>query len=264
MKRTGLALALALGLLAGCAAQDNNETTTSETSVQASTTRAQELSPGVLVFSKTAGFRHESIPAGVEATTEIARVAGFEATATEDASVFSSSSLESYDVIVFLNTTGDVLDASQQRAMEEFIASGKGFVGVHSAADTEYEWSWYGELVGAYFDGHPEPQQARVSFADPGSHPITEGMPAEVERFDEWYDFRSQPPSDATVLATLDESTYEGGAMGDPHPITWAREVHGGRSVYTGFGHTRESFEEPLVLDLLDNSIRWAAAAREG
>ncbi len=162
-------------------------------------------------------------------------------------------------MIVFLNTTGDVLDEVEQEAMEGFMASGKGFVGIHSAADTEYDWPWYGELVGAYFDSHPEPQEATVVFPDPGSHPVTTGLPGRIQLVDEWYDFRSQPPPEATVLATVDETTYEGGTTGDPHPIVWSREVHGGRSVYVGFGHTDEGFDEPVFRSLLENAVTWAA-----
>ena len=215
----------------------------------------------VLAFHKTAAFRHESIGAGIETLEGIGEDGGYRVTATDDASVFSTQGLDRYSVIVFLNTTGDVLDEAQQTAMEDFISAGKGFLGVHSAADTEYDWNWYGTLVGAYFDGHPEPQDAVVDFVEPDAHPITERLPGQVTRFDEWYNFRSQPPDDATVLATVDEASYEGGAMGDPHPIIWARRVHGGRSVYIGFGHTSESFEEPLMRRLLDNAIRWAAGA---
>jgi len=219
------------------------------------TTRARPDS--VLVFHRTEGFRHESIPAGVAAVEELGDAAGYKVTATEDPSVFSPDGLRSFDVVVFLNTTGDVLNREQEAAMEEFIAAGRGFLGVHSAADTEYDWSWYGELVGAYFDGHPEPQEASVVFADPAGHPVSEGMPGQVERFDEWYDFRTAPPSGARILATVDESSYQGGTMGDPHPIAWAQEIHGGRSVYIGFGHTGESFDEPLVRTLMDNAINW-------
>lgn len=211
----------------------------------------------VLVFHKTTGFRHQSIPAGIEALRELGGGSGFEVLATEDASIFTASELEPFDAIVFMNTTGDVLNDEQQAAMEEFIEAGKGFVGVHSAADTEYDWPWYESLIGAYFNNHPAPQPAVVRVLDPGSHPVTAGLESEIERFDEWYNFRSQPPSSARVLAVMDESTYDGGNMGDPHPIVWAQEIYGGRSVYIGFGHTSESFQEPVVRTLLDNAIGW-------
>jgi cytochrome c len=150
-----------------------------------------------------------------------------------------------------------VLDESQQEAMEEFIRAGNGFVGVHSAADTEYEWPWYGELVGVYFDTHPDPQPAIVELAE--SHPVVEGVPEQFERFDEWYNFRAHPKPEVTILATLDEASYEGGNMGDAHPIVWAHEYDGGRSTYIGFGHTPETFAEPVVRTLLMNAITWTA-----
>jgi type 1 glutamine amidotransferase len=226
----------------------------SSTTQPETTTTVDPAPRDVLVFHRTTGFRHESIGAGIRALEELGVAGGYEVTATDDPAVFTADQLASFGVIVFLNTTGDVLDEDQQAAMEQSIGSGRGFVGVHSAADTEYDWGWYGALVGAYFDTHPQPQDAMVAFA---AHPVTEGLPDQVERFDEWYDFQDRPPDGATILATVDESSYEGGAMGNPHPIAWAQEVHGARSVYIGFGHTGESFDEPLIRTLLDNAIRW-------
>jgi type 1 glutamine amidotransferase len=227
----------------------------STTSQPTLTTRSVPPSTNVLVFHRTEGFRHDSIEVGIDA---VVALGGYQVTATEDPAIFTSAGLEPFAVVVFLNTTGDVLDEAQQRSLEQFITSGKGFVGVHSAADTEYDWDWYGGLVGAYFDSHPTPQTAVARLT--ASHPVVEGLPEEMERFDEWYDFRSPPAGDVTVLAVVDESTYEGGAMGSSHPIVWAHEYEGGRAVYVGFGHTVESFEEPLVMTLLDNAIRWAGS----
>lgn len=233
----------------------SSQTTT--TSLSAPTTRAEAVPFRVLVFHKTTGFRHQSIPAGIQALQELGDESGFEVLATEDASIFRPSELERFEVIVFMNTTGDILNNEQQEAMEMFFGAGKGFVGVHSAADTEYDWPWYGSLIGAYFDNHPAPQHAVVRVLNPGVHPVTVGLESEIERFDEWYNFRTPPPSSAQVLAVVDESSYNGGNMGDPHPIVWAQEIGGGRSVYVGFGHTSESFQEPVVRRLLDNAIRW-------
>jgi cytochrome c len=213
----------------------------------------------VLVFHKTTGFRHESIPNGIAALQDLGDQHGFAVTATDDASVFTEEGLALYDVIVFLSTTGDILNGPQEAAMEGFIRAGNGFVGVHSASDTEYEWPWYGDLVGAYFGSHPAPQEAHVTVVEP-EHPIMEALPVEIDRFDEWYNFQSFP-QEVVVLATLEETSYEGGTMGDLHPITWAHEFDGGRSFYTAFGHTNESYAEPLVLDLLAGAIRWVDAA---
>jgi uncharacterized protein len=213
---------------------------------------------GVLVFHRTAGFAHDSIRAGIEALTELGEEHGFAVTATDSQAVFTDSGLAPFEVIVFLNTTGDVLDDSGQRAMEAFVAGGGGFVGVHAAADTEYDWQWFGGLVGAYFARHPHPQPATVEVVAP-DHPVTQGLPARFERVEEWYDFQAHPGPGVTILAVVDESTYEGGGMGDPHPIAWAHEYGGGRSVYTGFGHSAEAFAEPLVRRMLANAILWAA-----
>ncbi|MBV9374324.1 MAG: ThuA domain-containing protein [Alphaproteobacteria bacterium] len=199
----------------------------------------------VLVFSKTAGFRHDSIPQGVAAIEALGAEHGFAVDETEDAARFSDAALARYRVIVFLNTTGDVLDAGQKAAFEGYMRSGGGFVGIHSAADTEYGWPWYGGLIGAWFKSHPQIQRATVHVADP-RHPSMKDLPAAWERTDEWYNFRTNPRGAVRVLATLDEATYSGGTMGADHPIAWCQEVKGGRSWYTGMGHTKESYAEPL------------------
>jgi len=212
----------------------------------------------VLVFSKTTGFRHDSIAAGVQAVTELGQANGFSVSATEDAGAFTTANLAQYEAVVFLNTTGDVLAAAQQTAFEAYIGDGGGFVGVHSAADTEYDWPFYGELVGAYFDSHPAVQEADIHVED-RAHPGTAHLPRTWTRTDEWYDYRASPRPSAKVLASLDESTYSGGRMGDDHPITWCQEHAGGRSFYTGGGHTAASYSEPGFRTQLLGGIRYAA-----
>jgi type 1 glutamine amidotransferase len=208
----------------------------------------------VLIFSRTAGFRHGSIPHGVDV---VSALPGVEATATEDPAVFTPERLGVFDVVVFLNTTGDVLDETQQKAFEQFIGGGKGFVGIHAASDTEYDWPWYGRLVGAYFKGHPAVQTARIRVLD-RDHAATAHLDATWERRDEWYDFRGVP-SGVRVLLELDESSYEGGTMGSRHPIAWCHEFDGGRAFYTGGGHTSEAFDEPAFRRHLAGAIAWAA-----
>ncbi|MFB6272941.1 MAG: ThuA domain-containing protein [Salinibacter sp.] len=214
----------------------------------------------ILVFSKTdtAGYRHASIPDGIEALRSLGTRHYFAVDASEDASVFESDSLASYDAIVFLNTSGDVLNASQQAAFEEYVRAGGGFVGIHGAAATEYDWSWYGNLVGAYFDDHPEVQEATVRVAN-AEHPSTPHLPTPWTWTDEWYNYRTDPSDRVNVLLTLDESSYEGGTMGKSHPIAWMHEHDGGRSFYTGLGHTKEGFSEPRFRRHLLNGIEWAA-----
>jgi cytochrome c len=212
----------------------------------------------VLVFTRTAGFRHDSIPAGLSAIEQLAGLSGFTMDATEDPTQFQASILSRYAAVVWLSTTGDVLDAEQQAAFEEYIQGGGGYVGVHAAADTEYDWPWYGGLVGAYFASHPAVQPATVRIADP-DHPSTSGLPPLWTRSDEWYDFRTNPRPSVHVLATVDESTYGGGAMGADHPIAWCHEYDGGRAWYTGLGHTAESYGEDAFLGHLLGGIRYAA-----
>lgn len=211
----------------------------------------------ILVFSKTAGFRHDSIPAGVQAIRDLGAGNGFTVNHTEDGAAFTASNLAQYKAVVFLNTTGDVLNATQQTAFESYIKGGGGFAGVHSAADTEYDWPFYGGLVGAYFRSHPATQQAQVKVED-RAHASTGHLPATWTRTDEWYNYRTNPRPDLHVLATLDEGSYSGGDMGD-HPTSWCQPYQGGRSWYTGGGHTIASYGEPAFRTHLLGGIHYAA-----
>lgn len=211
----------------------------------------------VLVFSKTAGFRHDSIPEGVAAVRELAARGGFAVDATEDSTAFTAKNLRRYGAVVFLSTTGDVLDDRQQRAFEGYIRHGGGYVGVHAAADTEYDWDFYGGLAGAWFQAHPAIQPATVRVED-RAHPSTAGLARTWNRTDEWYNYRSDPRAHAHVLASLDESSYQGGTMDGDHPIAWCQEYRGGRAFYTGGGHSKESYAEPAFRQHLLGGIRWA------
>ncbi|MGX1273375.1 ThuA domain-containing protein [Streptomyces phaeoluteigriseus] len=211
----------------------------------------------VLVFSKTAGFRHDSIPDGIAALKELGGTDGFTVHATEDAGAFTPANLRRYDAVVFLSTTGDVLDDTQQRAFEDYIHRGGGYVGIHAAADTEYDWPFYGGLAGAYFQSHPAIQPATVEVED-HAHPATSGLPQSWIRTDEWYNYRSNPRDRAHVLASLDESSYTGGTMGGDHPIAWCQDYQGGRAFYTGGGHTKESYTDPVFRRHLVGGILYA------
>ncbi|GGO18446.1 ThuA domain-containing protein [Micromonospora parathelypteridis] len=214
----------------------------------------------VLVFSKTAGFRHSSIPNGIAAIQQLGSANGFTVTATEDAAQFTTSNLAQYQAVVFLSTTGDVLNASQQTAFESYIAAGGGYVGVHAAADTEYSWAWYGGLVGAWFDSHPAIQTATVRVED-RTNPSTAHLGDTWVRSDEWYNYRTNPRSGARVLASLDESSYSGGNMSGDHPITWCKTYGGGRAWYTGLGHTEASYSDSNFTRMLLGGLRVAAGA---
>lgn len=210
----------------------------------------------VLVFTRTLGFRHDSIPAAV-AMYRSFESQGWNVEATEDPSRFTAGSLRGYDAVVFLLTTGDVLDDRQQAAFEGYVEAGGGYVGVHSACDTEYEWPWYGRLVGAYFLSHPPTQPADVLVED-RAHPTTAGLPPVWRRTDEWYDYREQPRGKVNVLLTVDESTYQGAKMKGDHPVAWWREQGKGRAWYTAMGHTKESYSEPAFAAMLERATRWA------
>ncbi len=213
----------------------------------------------ILVFSRTAGFRHGSIEPGIAALRNLGAANGFAIDATEDAGQFTAGNLGRYKAVVFLSTTGDVLDGQQQAAFMAYIRNGGGFVGIHAAADTEHGWPWYGGLVGAYFASHPDPAQARIRVEN-RSHPSTRTLPDPWNRFDEWYDFQQNPRRQGiTVLLSLDESSYPGGQMGNDHPIAWYHEYEGGRAWYTAGGHTDASFSEPAFLEHLLGGIRYAA-----
>ncbi|BCJ54103.1 glycosyl hydrolase [Actinoplanes sp. NBRC 14428] len=212
----------------------------------------------MLVFSRTAGFRHDSIAAGTQAIRDLGAQNGFSVTATEDPAVFTTAGLSSYEAVVFLNTTGDVLNAAQQTAFESYIRGGGGYAGVHAAADTEYDWPFYGELVGAYFASHPAIQPATVVVEDRGQA-STAHLPQRWNRTDEWYNYRTNPRSTAHVLASLDESSYSGGGMGADHPHAWCKTLSSGRSFYTGGGHTQESYADPAFRAHLLGGIRYAA-----
>src|SRR4029450_8327766 len=161
----------------------------------------------VLVFTRTAGFRHRSIEAGVAAIRGLGRRDGFAVDDSADPARITTPGLAGYRAVVFLSTTGDVLGPDQEAALRRYLQGGGGWVGVHAAADAEYAWPWYGGLVGAWFRRHPPVQRATV-VPEPATAARAGEPPARWERTDEWYDFASNPRRRTRVLATLDESTY--------------------------------------------------------
>jgi type 1 glutamine amidotransferase len=210
----------------------------------------------ILIFSKTAGFRHDSIPVAVQTVQRLAREQGLQADHSEDAAQFTRDNLARYRAVVFASTTGDVLDDAQQAAMQQYIRDGGGYMGVHAAADTEYDWPWYGQLVGAWFHSHPEGLQS--SRVQPEHEGIPSG-PAWAVR-DELYNYRDNPRPRVQVLATLDESRYRGGTMGGDHPISWCHAFDGGRSWYTGLGHDAALYADPDFLAQLRRGLRYASS----
>ncbi|NRA76011.1 MAG: ThuA domain-containing protein [Planctomycetes bacterium] len=211
----------------------------------------------ILVYSRTTGFRHGSIGVGKKTLAKLGKKHGFEVEITEDPTVFTEEKLRAHDVVVFLNTTQDVLDAKQESAFEGWIRSGGGYVGIHSASDTEYDWTFYGHLMGAYFSGHPRVQQATIEVKN-REHPATAHLPEKWVRTDEWYNFKKFPQH-VDVLAYLDTDSYQGSSMKGKHPAAWCHQVDLGRAFYTVGGHTNESFSEPDFIQHLYGAIWWAA-----
>ena len=209
--------------------------------------------PKVLVFARTVKYHHASIPKGLAAIQQLGKEHHFDVDTTTDANLFTADNLKKYAAVVFLSTTGDVLNDEQQTAFEQYIRSGGGFVGVHAATDTEYDWPWYNQLVGAYFKSHPKQQEAVLHIVD-HSHLSTKHLPAEWKRKDEWYNFKSIQPN-LHILITIDEKSYTGGENGDLHPMAWYHDFDGGHVFYTELGHTDESYADPLYLQHLYGGI---------
>ncbi len=213
--------------------------------------------PLVLVFTKTTGFRHSSIPNGIAAIQKLGQENNFDVDTTENADIFNDDSLKKYSAVIFLNTTGDVLNYRQEAAFERYIQAGGGFVGVHSATDTEYDWGWYGRLVGGYFNGHPKIQQAKFIIKDKNQPSTDFFTDTSWQRTDELYNFKKLNP-DVHVLITIDEKSYTGGTNGDYHPMAWYHDYDGGRAFYTELGHTEESYTEENYLKHLLGGIQYA------
>ena len=269
-----LLLAATIFVVSGCDLVQTTTATTSRVKCNGQQTNTggsitpttNDLCPKrLLVFSKTGGFRHASIKDGKIALQKLAAQHKYAVDFTEDANVFTDVNLARYDAVVFLLTTGTILNDIQKTAFERYIRSGGGYVGVHSASDTEYDWSWYGGLVGAYFDrihGHSKVMQATIHVTD-RTQPSTMMLPAVWIRTDEWYNFATNPRGRVNVLMTIDENSYKGGTMGADHPIAWYHEYDGGRAWYTALGHTSASYYEPLFLVHLWGGIVYAAGGRQ-
>lgn len=264
-----LCATLVATILAGCApVAGNGSPTATEPGACIAIPRQQvahdtvACPPAILIFSKTAEFRHDSIPAAQAALRQLAAEHRWRADFTEDATLFTYERLTRYDAVIFLLTTGDVLNTQQEAAFERYIRAGGGFVGVHSASDTEYGWAWYGSLIGGHNNQqnkHSSVVSATIHVED-HTHPSTAGLPDRWTRTDEWYNFATNPRPQVHVLMTVDEATYSGGTMGADHPIAWYHEYDGGRAWYTALGHTAESYREPLFLAHLWGGVEYAAS----
>lgn len=209
-----------------------------------------------MIFSKTAKYIHASIPDGIAAIKKIGEKEGFIVDTTKDSTKFTKENLKKYTAIIFLSTTGNVLGPAEEKAFEQYIKKGGGFVGIHSATDTEYDWQWYGKFIGGYFENHPEEQKATINIIQK-NHPATKGLPSNWTLNEEWYNFKNLN-SENKVLITIDETTYKGGKNGANHPIAWFSEREGGRIFYTALGHRKETYNEPIFLEHLKGGILYA------
>ncbi|MBQ0852613.1 ThuA domain-containing protein [Streptomyces sp. BH-SS-21] len=214
--------------------------------------------PRVVVYTRTTDYRHDSIPDGTAAVRALGAAHGFDVHATEDPGFFDAP-VGPYAAVVFLSTSGDVLTPAGREHLAAYVEAGGGFVGVHAAACTEYDWPYYGELLGARFARHPDLQPGRVIVED-HDHPATRHLPAAFAFTDEWYDFRASPRGSVRVLLSADEASYDGGGMGDDHPLSWCHAQGRGRSFYTALGHAPESYEDARFRSHLLGGITWAAA----
>lgn len=247
-------LLFALACLAGALSCAGNVATAPDT-VPEHRDPAVAAPARVLVFTRTTGWRHDSIPTAVATLRALAAEAGMQVDHSEDPRLFADDTLRRYRAVVFASTTGDVLDDAQQAAFERYLRAGGGYLGVHAAADTEYDWPWYGALVGAWFLGHPPGlQRSRVRFE--GDHA---GLAEGWRITDELYDYRRNPRGQVQVLATVDERDYAGGRMGADHPIAWCHGHDGGRAWYTGLGHDAAVYADPVFRAHLLRGLRHAA-----
>ena len=214
----------------------------------------------VLVFSKTAGFRHKSIETGQQQFKNWGAKENWNVKISEETSDISNSILKDIEVLVFLNTTLDVLDENSRKSLKKYINNGGGFVGIHSATDTEYNWPWYHQMIGAQFESHPKTQEAKIDVHHSCNHPSINHFEDTFTVKDEWYNFKDEVLSRVNVLLTLDESTYEGKRMNKNHPIAWYQYYEGGRIFYTGMGHTNEIFHNPMYEKHVIEGVNWAAS----
>ena len=222
--------------------------------IMISCNQSRQGKPNVLVFTKTAGYHHNSIKDGIKALQKLANENDFKIDTTSIANIFTQDSLKKYATVIFLNTTGDLLNYREQAEFQKYIEAGGGYLGIHAAVDAEYNWPWYGKLVGAYFKNHPKIQEASLNLKTDSNFKVIESLPNPWNRTDEWYNFK-EIPQDVHVLASIDEKSYEGGNNGENHPMVWYHEFDGGRSFYMALGHTPESYKDPDFLNLLKSGI---------
>lgn len=260
MLRLLLLLTAASALCAPAAAEQN---------AAAEPVAQSDAAPALLVYSKTTGWRHDSIDEAWAALAGIASERGWTVVFTEDPAWFEAERLAEFDAVVWALPTGDTLSDLQKASFRTFVEGGGGFVGLHSAGDSSHTWDWYREnLIGAGYRGHPGDPNVRdgTLHVEDTDHVATLGLPAEWNAADEWYSFADSVHGAFHVLATIDETTYldqaneadRALAMGSDHPMVWVRCVGEGRSFYSALGHTAESYSDPAMRALIAGGISWS------
>lgn len=213
--------------------------------------------PKVLIFSLTKGYRHAAIPDGIIAIKKLGSANGFDVDTSENVNVFTIENLKKYKTLVFLSPTGsNIFSDAQKEALKQYINNGGGFVGIHAATDVNFEWEWYGKMVGGFFDSHPKIQTAKLNIVLP-KNKLVKGLPQPWSHNDEWYNFKTFN-TDVKVLIKVDETSYQGGNMKNDHPISWFHKFEGGRIFYTALGHTKECYTDPFFLQHLMAGMKWA------
>lgn len=234
-----------------------------------------DLKPGgVLIISKTMGFREEAaIQASDVAFSVVAREHGYPYFVTENGAVMNAAQLAKFKLVVWNNNSGDILTDEQREAFKTWLEAGGSSFGIHGAGGdpasfpaprTASPWKWYiDEVIGAQFTEHSPIMLADVHIEDTKSR-ITAKLPAVWHRSDEWYSFSSNPRSRAGfhILAAVDEKSYTPGrtAMGGDHPLMWWHCVGKGRALYSALGHGGMMYSEPAMIDLLGNALAWGLA----
>jgi type 1 glutamine amidotransferase len=218
---------------------------------------AQEKPKNVLIFSKTEAFRHSSISKGKDFFSDMGKKNHWEMTFSENSELFSDKSLANYDVIVFLNTTGNILNDNEQEALKGYLESGKGFVGIHSAAYTEVDWKWYTNMIGTSLDTHVKEINAELSARLDTKHPALEGWNEKEVFFTEWYNFKQPIGKHINILTTLNEDSYKGLKMNSSHPISWYHLYDGGKVFYTELGHSEATYDDLRFYNHIQGALQW-------
>jgi len=257
---TGLA-SLALCCILTSATRPHPVTTIAIPAMITEPTHPTKAKPKVLIFSKTNGYHHACIPVGIEAIRKLGAENGFDVDATDDSTMINYKNLKKYKTLIFLCPTGKVFGPDEEKDLQKYIHHGGGFVGIHAAADCEYNFQWYGDLVGGYFKSHPKQQQAKFIVVDK-NHPASMNLPDVWDHFDELYNYKYFNP-DIKVLVKIDEKSYTGGENGDNHPMIWYHAFDGGRSFYTELGHTNECYSDPTYLGMLLGGIQYAMGTKK-